>query len=44
MTRDDLKNYRNNQIWIDGRIEYLESYRNNINKLSSVYYNTPKRE
>lgn len=36
MNREDLKNYRHTQEWIKGRIEYIEQYKCNINKLNSV--------
>lgn len=42
MNREDLKNYRHTQEWIKGRIEYIEQYKNNINKLNSVLSDTPK--
>lgn len=41
MNRIDLKNYRYNQHWIQGRIEYIESYKSLINKLTSTISDTP---
>lgn len=40
--RKDLKNYKYNQQWIEGRIEYIESYKNSINKITSTVSDTPK--
>lgn len=42
MNREDLKNYRYTQEWINGRIEYLEQYKTNINRLNSVLSDMPK--
>ncbi len=42
MNREDLKNYRHNQEWIKGRIEYIEQYRTSINRLNSVLSDMPK--
>lgn len=42
MNREDLKNYRYNQQWINGRIEYIESYKSTINKLTSIISGIPK--
>ena len=30
MTREDLKDYKNNQEWIKGRLEYIEEYKTTI--------------
>lgn len=44
MTRIDLKNYRNNQEWINGRLEYIQDYKSKINKLSATLSDMPKRK
>lgn len=42
MNRDDLKNYRHTQEWIKGRIDYIEQYKTNINRLNSILSDMPK--
>lgn len=42
MNREDLKNYKHNQRWIKGRIEYIEEYKSTINKLTSTLSDIPK--
>ena len=42
MNREDLKGYRHTQEWIKGRIEYIEQYRANINKLNSALSDMPR--
>ena len=42
MNREDLKSYRRNQEWIEGRIEYIEQYKSSINRLNSVLSDMPK--
>jgi hypothetical protein len=42
MNREDLKNYRHTQEWIKGRIEYIEQYRANINRLNSALSDMPR--
>lgn len=42
MNREDLKNYRHTQEWVKGRIEYIEQYKSNINKLNSILSDMPK--
>lgn len=44
MIREDLKDYKYNQEWIKGRIEYIEEYRASINKLTSIISDMPKRK
>ena len=44
MTREDLKNYKYNQEWIKDQIEYIESQKEIINRLSSVLSDMPKRK
>lgn len=36
MNREDLKQYTHIQEWIKDRIEYLEEYKDNINRLTAV--------
>lgn len=42
MKRKDLKDYKYNQEWIKGRLEYIEEYRSTINKLTTVLSDLPK--
>jgi uncharacterized protein (UPF0305 family) len=42
MNKDDLKNYKYNQKWINGRLEYIEDYKARINKLTSTLSDMPK--
>lgn len=42
MNRKDLKDYRYNQIWIEGRLEYIESYKATITKTTAVLSDMPK--
>lgn len=42
MNRKDLKDYKYNQEWIKGRLEYIEEYRSTINKLTTVLSDIPK--
>lgn len=44
MTREDLKDYKNNQKWIEGRLEYIEEYRTNIMNITAVLSDMPKRK
>lgn len=44
MTREDLKNYRYNQQWIKGRLEYIEGYKTSITDISAVISDMPKRK
>ena len=41
MNRKDLKDYRYNQIWIEGRLEYIESYKASITKVTTVLSDMP---
>lgn len=43
MNREELKNYKHNQIWIKDQIEYIETQKETINKLSSILSDMPKR-
>lgn len=42
MNRNDLKNYKYTEEWIKGRVEYIEQYKSNINKLNSILSDMPK--
>lgn len=42
MTREDLKNYKYNQKWIKGRLEYIEEYKTNITNITSVISDMPR--
>lgn len=42
MTREDLKDYKNNQIWIKEQMEYIEGQRETINRLNSILSDMPK--
>ena len=44
MTREDLKNYKNNQTWIKGQIEYINTQMETINQLNSILSDMPKRK
>lgn len=44
LTREDLKNYKYNQIWIKDRIEYIETQKETINRLNSILSDMPKRK
>ena len=41
MNREELKNYRYNQQWIEGRMEYIQQYRETINKLTATLSDMP---
>lgn len=43
MTREELKNYKYNQKWIQGRLEYIEEYRASITNITSVLSDMPMR-
>ena len=36
MTRNDLKNYKHNQEWIQGRLDYIEEYKTSIEKITTT--------
>lgn len=44
MTREDLKDYKYNQQWIRGRLEYIEEYRANLTKITTVLSDMPIRK
>ena len=41
MTREDLKDYKYNQEWIKGRLEYIEEYRSTIEKITTTLSDMP---
>lgn len=41
MTREDLKDYKYNQEWIKGRMEYIEEYRTIIEKITTTLSDMP---
>ena len=44
MNREDLKNYKYNQIWIKDQINYIEAQKETINRLNSTLSDMPKRK
>ena len=42
MNREDLKNYKYNQIWIKDQTEYIETQKETINRLNSILSDMPK--
>lgn len=42
MTREDLKDYKHNQEWIKGRLEYIEEYKTSITNITSVISDMPR--
>ena len=44
MTKEDLKEYKYNKQYIKDRLEFIEEYRNNLNKLTNTLSNMPKRK
>lgn len=43
MTRQDLKDYKYNQEWIKGRMDYIEEYKASIEKTTTILSDMPKR-
>ena len=43
MTREDLKNYKYNQEWIKGRLEYIEESKTSIVNVTTILSDMPKR-
>ncbi len=41
MTREDLKDYKHNQEWIKGRLEYIEEYKTTITNITAVLSDMP---
>lgn len=44
MTKEDLKDYKYNQQWIRGRLEYIEEYRTSLTKITTVLSDMPVRK
>ncbi len=42
MTREDLKDYKHNQEWIKGRLEYIEEYKTGITNIAAVISDMPR--
>lgn len=42
MNRQDLKDYKYNQEWIKGRINYIEEYKSSIEKTTTILSDMPK--
>ena len=42
MTREDLKSYKFNQEWIKDRLEYIEEYKTNLTKITTMLSDMPK--
>ena len=42
MNREDLKNYKYNQIWIKDQMNYIEAQKETINRLNSTLSDMPK--
>ena len=42
MKREDLKNYKYNQIWIKDQMNYIEAQKETINRLNSTLSDMPK--
>ena len=43
MNREDLKDYKYNQKWIEGRMEYIEEYKTRIEKITNTLSDMPRR-
>lgn len=44
MNREELKNYKYNQIWIKDQMNYIEAQKETINRLNSTLSDMPKRK
>lgn len=44
MKRDELKDYKNNQKWIEGRLSYIEEYKSSLTNITTVLSDMPKRK
>lgn len=42
MNREDLKKYKYNQKWIEGRFEYIEQYKATLTNITSILSDMPK--
>lgn len=42
MNREDLKNYKYNQIWIKDQMNYIEAQKETINRLNNTLSDMPK--
>mgnify|MGYP006969038927 FL=1 len=41
MNRENLKEYKHNQQWIKGRLEYIEEYKTNITNITAALSDMP---
>ena len=41
MNKEDLKEYKYNQQWIKGRLEYIEEYKTNITNITATLSDMP---
>lgn len=44
MTREDLKEYKHNQKWIEGRLNYIEEYKTSVTNITAVLSDMPRRK
>jgi adenosyl cobinamide kinase/adenosyl cobinamide phosphate guanylyltransferase len=42
LTREDLKNYKHNQKWIEERTEYIEELKSNVTNITGILSDMPK--
>lgn len=42
MNREDLKSYKYTQEWVKGRLEYIEEYKTNLTKITTMLSDMPK--
>lgn len=42
MNRDNLKNFKCNQEWIEGRFEYIEKYKASLTNITTILSDMPK--
>ena len=41
MNREDLKSYKYTQEWVKGRLEYIEEYKTNLTKITTMLSDMP---
>ncbi len=41
MNREDLKSYKYNQQWIEGRLEYIEKYKASVTHITAIISDMP---
>lgn len=42
MNRENLKNFKHNQEWIEGRFEYIEKYKASLTNITTILSDMPK--